>query len=80
MKKGIPEKCCANCKHLLAFPKNNNYNDVDYLCVKIGRYIFGRFTDMEKAEFYLGDGKTLDKSAASKCSFERKENRNDLSD
>ena len=55
MKKGIPEKCCANCKHLLAFPKNNKYNDVDYLCVKIGRYIFGRFTDMEKAEFYLGD-------------------------
>lgn len=26
-------KSCYNCKHCIAIPRNNRYNDIDYLCV-----------------------------------------------
>lgn len=72
MIKQIPEKCCANCKYLLPYPKNNAYNDIDYLCVKIGKFITGRYTDIEKVKFYLGDGKTEDRNGKQKCSFTKR--------
>ena len=72
MAKELPEKCCAKCRYLLAYPKNNSYGDADYLCVKIGRLIFGRNKDIEKVEFYKSDGKTPDRKAKEKCKFENK--------
>ncbi len=71
--KNIPEKCCARCKYLLEYPRNNSYGDADYLCVKLGRFISGRYVDIEKATFFLGDGKTLDKKAVNECAFTAKE-------
>ena len=69
MKDKSDEKCCANCKFLIPYPKNNAYGDIDYLCVKIGRFIIGRYKNLEKTEFLMGDGKTLDKKAKEKCKF-----------
>lgn len=68
----IPERCCANCKFLIDYPKNNAYGDVEHLCVKLGLYIFGIHKDLDKAQFFMGDGKTPDRKAANKCTFERK--------
>lgn len=68
----VPEKCCANCRYLIPYPKNNAYNDIDYLCAKIGHYITGRYVNIEKAQFFMGDGKTVDNKGQQKCNFEKK--------
>ena len=26
-------ECCANCRYLVSFPRNNKYNDNDHLCL-----------------------------------------------
>ena len=40
MDKAKPEaECCANCKNCVAYPKNNRYGDVDYMCLISGYYI-----------------------------------------
>lgn len=58
--------CCANCKHLLAFPKNNSYGDVDHLCIKTSYYCSGIYKDIHKYKRYSPGGKEL------KCEYERK--------
>lgn len=69
MNKNIPEKCCANCKYLLCYPKNNSYGDVEYLCVKLGRYIPGIYKDIEKADFFQIGCDKPDRKAKEICDF-----------
>lgn len=71
--RNIPEKCCANCEHLLEYPRDNAYGDADYLCIKLGKYVSGRYADITKAAFFLGDGKTPDNKAVTKCVFTKKD-------
>ena len=43
-------ECCANCKHCVAYPKNNRYGDVDYMCLIGGYYIAGIIARSSKKE------------------------------
>ena len=52
-------ECCANCKHLLAYPKNNSYGDVDYLCPVTSYFVANRFADRNKVKRYSPGGKLL---------------------
>ena len=59
-------KCCNTCKHLIAFPRNNGYGDVDYLCIKTGYFVHGRDKDVSKVKRFSPGGKEL------KCEWENK--------
>lgn len=59
-------ECCANCKHLVAFPRGNSYGDVDYLCLVTGYYCHGIRKDRNKVEHYSPGGKKLE------CRYERR--------
>jgi len=57
-------KCCRNCKHLLDFPRNNHYNDVDHFCIMTGYFTHGIDKNIEKIKRYSPGGKELP------CNFE----------
>lgn len=59
-------ECCKNCKHCVAYPKNNRYDDVDYMCLISGYYIIGTDKDRNKIERYTVGGRKLE------CRYERK--------
>lgn len=71
--KHVPEKCCAKCRYLLKYEKGNAYGDVEYLCVKIGRYINGIYKDLSKVRFFRIGMDTPALKDTAKCIFERKE-------
>ena len=59
-------ECCANCKHCVAYPKNNRYGDVDYMCLIGGYYIAGIHKDRNKIRRLTPGGRKLE------CRYERK--------
>lgn len=60
-------ECCANCKYLLDYPRNNAYGDIDHLCMVTGYYTHGIYKDRHLLEHYSPGGKKL------VCRYERKE-------
>lgn len=52
-------KCCRNCKNLIAYPKNNRYGDVDYLCTVTSYFTSGIDKDITKVKRYSPGGKEL---------------------
>lgn len=59
-------ECCASCKHCVAYPKNNRYGDVDYMCLIGGYYITGIHKDRNKIRRLTPGGRKLE------CRYERK--------
>ena len=59
-------KTCRKCRHLAAYPRNNSYHDVDYLCLKTGYFCSGIDKDITKVKRYSPGGREL------KCEFESK--------
>ena len=59
-------ECCANCKHCLAIPRNNKYNDVDYLCLITGYFISSLYIDRKRIRRFTFGGKEL------LCKYENK--------
>lgn len=59
-------ECCANCKYCLAYPRNNRYGDIDYLCKVTGYFLHGINKDRTKVKHYTPGGRELE------CKYERK--------
>lgn len=59
-------KCCDNCKYYVAIPRNNKYNDIDYLCIINSYFIINIYKDLSKVRHLTPGGKEL------KCKFENK--------
>ncbi len=63
-------ECCANCSHLVPYPRNNRYNDIDYLCTCHGYFTTGNIhRDRTKVEHYTPGGRKLE------CNYKRKKER-----
>lgn len=60
-------ECCANCKHCMAFPKNNKYGDIEYLCLIHGYFMFEIHKDHRKIRQYTTGERELE------CKYEREE-------
>ena len=60
-------ECCENCKHMVEFPKNNSYNDIDYFCLVNGYFLHGIKKDRTTIKRYSPGGKALE------CRYERKQ-------
>lgn len=58
-------ECCANCKNCVAYPKNNRYGDVDYMCLISGYYISGVHKDRNKVRRFTPGGRELE------CRYEK---------
>lgn len=66
MDKAKPEaECCANCKNCVAYPKNNRYETVDYMCLVSGYYIAGVHKDRNKVRRLTPGGRKLE------CRYEK---------
>lgn len=63
-------KCCANCKNCVSIPRNNSYNDIDYLCVISSYFVIGIHKDINRIKHLTPGGRELE------CKYESKE-RND---
>lgn len=59
-------ECCANCKYCLAYPKNNSYGDIAYLCAINGFFLHSITKENAKLKRYSPGGKELI------CKFEQK--------
>jgi hypothetical protein len=69
-KNKIDIECCATCKHCLAYPRNNQYGDIDYLCIISGYFTCATswiYKDRNKVKWFSPGGREL------KCNYERKE-------
>lgn len=60
------KKCCRTCRFLIEYPKNNRYNDIDYLCCKTGYFCTGIDKDIAKYQRYSPGGRLLN------CNWEPK--------
>lgn len=60
-------ECCANCKYCLAYPRNNRYGDINYLCVATTYFVYGIHKDRTKVRRYTPGGRELE------CKYERRE-------
>lgn len=58
-------ECCANCKHCISIPRNNRYNDIDYLCLITGYFICGIYKDRNMIKRFTPGGKELE------CKYEQ---------
>lgn len=58
-------ECCKNCIYCIPYPKNNKYNDIDYLCAINGYYIISINKDIHKIKRFSPGGKEL------KCQYKR---------
>lgn len=69
MKKERPDEveCCNTCKHLLHYPKNNSYGDVEHLCVVTGYFVSGIYKDRNKLESHTPGGRKLE------CRYEKRQ-------
>ncbi len=67
----IIKKCCRNCKNLVAFPKNNRYGDVDYLCLVTGYFVTGMDKDISKVRRFSPGGKELNCQWAEKAALKK---------
>ena len=63
------KECCVNCKHLVEYPRNNRYKDVDYLCLCTGYFVSGIHKDKNRVKRYSPGGKKLD------CNYQPKKER-----
>ncbi len=61
-------ECCANCIHCINYPRNNKYEDIDYLCIINGYFLNGINKERTKIKHYSPGGKELD------CMYKMKEN------
>lgn len=61
-------ECCANCRHCLAYPRNNRYRDIDHLCAVSGYFVTGIHKDRNKVRGFSPGGRELE------CRYERKQN------
>lgn len=59
-------ECCENCKYLAAYPKNNKYGDVEYLCIATGYFTHGIKKNRNKIRRFTPGGRELE------CKYERK--------
>ena len=59
-------ECCANCRNCVAYPKNNRYGDVDYMCLINGYYVDAVNKDRSKIKRFSPGGRELE------CRYERK--------
>lgn len=59
-------ECCANCKHLIDYPKGNRYGDVEHLCLITGYYTHAIYKDRKTIKRFTPGGREL------KCRYERK--------
>lgn len=60
------KECCANCKYLLTYPKNNKYGDVESLCVATGYFVSNIYVDRNTIIMKTPGGRKL------KCKYESK--------
>ncbi len=58
-KAGTIIKTCGNCANIVEYPRNNRYNDIDYLCLKTGYFVQGLERDITKVKRYSPGGKEL---------------------
>lgn len=59
-------ECCANCRYLVSFPRNNKYNDNDHLCLITKYFCSGIYKDRKKLKHYTPGGRELN------CCYERR--------
>ena len=59
-------KCCANCKNCVAIPKNNSYNDIDYLCIINSYFVIGIHKDINRIKHLTPGGREME------CKYESK--------
>ncbi len=52
-------KCCRNCAHLIDYPRNNRYGDVEHLCIVTGYLTTGIDRDISKIKRYSPGGREL---------------------
>lgn len=60
-------ECCANCRYMLEYPRNNQYRDVDYLCAATGYFVHGIHKNRKEVKSYSPGGKKL------VCKYKKKE-------
>lgn len=60
-------ECCANCTHLISFPRGNRYGDIDHLCVVTGYFTMSIYKDRRKVRHFTPGGREL------KCQYQRRE-------
>lgn len=53
-------KCCANCGHCIAFPKNNSYGDIEYFCTVNGYFTVQAHKDISKVKRFTPGGRELE--------------------
>lgn len=56
-----------NCKYCLAIPRNNRYNDTDYLCVVNSYFIINVYKDISHVKHFTPGGRKLE------CKYEIEE-------
>lgn len=59
-------KCCANCGHCIAFPKNNRYGDIEYFCTVNGYFTVQAHKDISNVKHFTPGGRELE------CRYEEK--------
>lgn len=52
-------RCCASCNNLVPIPRNNSYDDIDYLCICNGYYCSSIYKDRAKIKSLSPGGKEL---------------------
>lgn len=60
-------ECCATCKYCLAYPRENRYGDVDYLCAVTGYFMHSIHKDIHTIRQFSPGGRELE------CRYQRKE-------
>lgn len=53
-------KSCYNCKHCIAIPRNNRYNDIDYLCVVNSYFTIDIHKDISCIKHFTPGGRKLE--------------------
>lgn len=53
-------KSCYNCKHCIAIPRNNRYNDIDYLCVVNSYFTIDIHKDISRIKHFTPGGRKLE--------------------
>ena len=60
------DKSCYNCKHCIAIPRNNRYNDIDYLCEVNSYFIMDIHKNVSRIKHFTPGGRELE------CKYEPK--------
>lgn len=60
-------ECCMNCKYCIGIPRNNKYQDMDYLCFISSYYVNSIDKKRSEIKRFTPGGREL------KCKYKQKE-------